>query len=252
MTEDDVLRTTAAARAGNLTGHPFEPSIVSELASWSEDDAMLAASLLRLAAAKSAQALGDGAASQRSSTAATSQRLYTLVSRDYDGAGARALRSYVQLGFPLTDLTDLTDLSADASFVEADAQRTLAYEALWPMFDELLRSETARGGGLLRASWDVQGGEFNAFGDWLGLQTIGSDMSLALLSFGFIYAFICIHSRSLLLGTLGTLEIFCSFPLALAVYREVLGIQVGDPAGRTGGLATLATLAAALSPPRLL
>ena len=57
-------------------------------------------------------------------------------------------------------------------------------------------------------------------------QAIRGDLSLALCSFVFVYAFICFHSRSLMLGTLGALQIVASFPLALAIYRFVLGVRL--------------------------
>ena len=144
--------------------------------------------------------------------------MHSLVSRDFDGENATAVRSYLPLGHP--------DLDGNAN-ATADLQRTRVYELLWPMLDNFLKEEISNGGHLVRVSFDVEaGGSFADFSLWLGRLAIWSDLSLALLSLAFVYLFIIFHTKSLLLGTLGALEIFCSFPLSLFVYQHVFGVEL--------------------------
>ena len=215
VSEADLTQAVSEARAGTLRYRlrGLDQSVVDELATWSETDVRFAALLLQGVAAAGtfiSDSTSDSAANEAG-------RLRYLITRDFNGSSALGVRSYFPLGYPIT--------TSAAAAAEVGAQRELAYEILWPMLDELLREEAAAGG-LLSVSWTVQGGKLGAFATWLGFRVMWSDMSLALLSLCFIYIFICIHSRSLLLGTLGTLEIFCSFPLALSIYRFVLGVRL--------------------------
>jgi hypothetical protein len=214
-----------SARAGTLGGLFFPPPVVAELQSWHESEVRFVGLLLSgidvgatlLAASSPPPPASDAA----------DDRLHSLISRDCASVGAcphaYGVRTYVPLGYPLGTADTYASRLSDALFVDSERQR--AYEQLWPALDELLRDEAARGG-LLHIAWDVQSGEFGAFQTWLGKRALRADLSLALLSLGVIYVFIVLHSRSLLLGTLGALEIFCSFPLALGVYRLVLGVRL--------------------------
>ena len=228
VTDEQVAAIAAEARAGTLRG--YEPSAITEISTWSVTDARFAATLLRtVAAVPTSVLLAATSAPPPPPPPLADERLHALLSRDYDRARASAVRSYFALGYPLAAAATAPAGGASAATTpgasDADAQRELVYAYLWPMLDTLLREESARGG-LVTVAWDVQGGAFSGFATWLGNQVIWSDLSLAGLSLLFIYFFICLHSRSVLLGTLGTLEIFCSFPLALFVYRLVLGVRL--------------------------
>lgn len=48
---------------------------------------------------------------------------------------------------------------------------------------------------------------------WEATNTTNSDLRLAVLALGFMMVFICLHTRSLLLGSLGAVQIGLSFPV---------------------------------------
>ena len=88
-------------------------------------------------------------------------------------------------------------------------------------FDSELASEVRRIGGPLTVTWSMSGWK-----NWIGKQTLASDLMLAAAALVLVCICICLHTRSLFLGLLGALQIASSFSLALCVYRFVLGITL--------------------------
>lgn len=50
---------------------------------------------------------------------------------------------------------------------------------------------------------------------------VESDLAFAVFSILFVAVFICIHTRSFFLGSMGMLLILASFPVSLVIYRFI-------------------------------
>ena len=154
--------------------------------------------------------------------------LSTLIgssSRDWNGTHASALKSYVLLGLPLAGYTSRS--ATDHHDAAYGSQLRQLREFLHAGFTTKLRAEAAAGK-QLDVVYYVSGCQdtVGSYLQWLGRRTLMGDLAHAAISLVCVYVCICIHTQSLLLGTLGVLQIALSFPLALAFYRLLLGIQL--------------------------
>ena len=134
---------------------------------------------------------------------------------------AGAALSELALGFPIRGY-------GQSLAHGADQMNTLRARMLH--FDEDLQRAARRlereHGFSLDVAWELCGRQSCNWVNWLGKRTLWFDMCFALTALGLAFACICLHTRSLLLGVLGALQIAASFPLALFIYRGVLGITL--------------------------
>ena len=140
--------------------------------------------------------------------------LWTL-SSDFNGTYALAVRSTLRLGTPLPGY----ELAGGK---QQRAEQEEALRVRLEQFGAQLRAAMAQAGGPLDAAWDADGG----FISWLAFRTLENDLKLAIGSLVLALVCICLHTQSLFLGVCGAMQIALSFPLALWVYREALGIQL--------------------------
>ena len=78
----------------------------------------------------------------------------------------------------------------------------------------------------LEVAWDLCDKQRCEWEAWLGEITLGHDLMYAGLALVIALVCLCLHMKSIFLGVLGALPIALSFPLALYVYRYLLGITL--------------------------
>ena len=153
----DLVR---AARDGSLYDQGYPDPIVHELGTWSPAEVTLATSILSAIAAAAAILLAPPPVPPLEQAKVL---INSFLSRDFDGIGASALRTHIELGYPVTLPTALDTRGGTSSrSPNRDVEKHLAYSVLWPGFNEFIHAQAAAGG-LLRCSWDVSGG----FMSWL-------------------------------------------------------------------------------------
>lgn len=149
------------------------------------------------------------------------------LSRDFNasadgGVRAAAARSRMALGYPLREWHH--------SIGHSNQQMDAARVRMATGFDAQLQSEVAlinrELGTEVSVAWDVCSKQQCDWEEWLSKRVLASDLKYAVVALVAAFVCICAHTRSALLGSLGALQIALSFPLALFVYRAVLGITL--------------------------